>query len=256
MNRCSKFIGMSVMCLQALSPAAADVEILRWQRVGGSEYLGTADFDKLLSVLVAGIDIAVSVKAMPAQRMRRAIITGDSVCLAPVSLPVFFRKNPNAQKEDFHASSPIEMVSGHIFSRPGEDPAHSLADLAGKSLAYWWRMPVEDELQALGIKLEYLPSEKEAIQLMMAGRVDFTWGWRPDSLAQFTKITGRPANFDPDFSMVQLAMQIVCKKTAETRNLLKHVDRQLAAMRGDGRLKKILGPHARVYGLDVPFPAQ
>ena len=250
----SQLLAALMACVFAVSSASAEIEMLQWQRPRRAEHVEAGGFNKLLAVLLAEINMPVSVNFMPVQRIRRAMLGGHSVCVAPAALPAFLRKNPSVAKENYIASSRIDMATGHVFSRPGEEPVHRLADLAGKTVAYWWRVPLVAQLKATGVNLQYLLSEKEAIQMMMAGRVDLAWGWRPDSLAYHAEITGKPANFDPEFSISQLAMQIICKKTEETRSLLAQVDKHLAAMRSDGRLRKLLGPHAVIYGVDIPFP--
>ena len=234
--------------------AQADIELLQWQRPRRSEADGSGDFDRLITTLLAEINLAVTVKVLPIQRIRRAMLAGENICVAPATLRVFFKKNPGVQKENYLGSVPIDMVTGHVFSRAGEEPVRSLKELAGKSVAYWWRVPFEAELAATGAKLMYVPSEKEAIQLLVAGRVDLAWGWRPGSLANYMKLTSQPANFDPDFFVSQEPTQIICKHSKETQDFLTKVDSHLTAMRSDGRLKKILSPHAVIYGVDIPFP--
>ena len=252
---CRKFtLIFSFLLLLAAPSARADIELLQWLRPQRVEPDGSGDFDRLIKLLLAEINTPVSVKVLPIQRIRRAMLAGDSVCVAPATLSVFFEKNPGVSEENYLASTPIDKVTGHVFSRPGEEPVREFKGLAGKSVAYWWRVPYGEMLRKAGLKLLYVPSEKESIQLLMAGRVDLAWGWRPGSLASYRKLTPAPANYDSDFSISSQPTQVICKYSQETKAFLRHVNQVLAAMRLDGRLKKTLMPHAQIYGVDVPFP--
>jgi len=250
-----KALGVFFMCGAGLSAAVAEVQLLQWERPGRVEHDGSGDFDRLITAILAEVDMPVSVKTMPLMRVRRALLSDSSVCMVPGSLKLFLERVPGVQKENYTASTPIDRVTGHVFSRPGDIPVRSRDQLSGKRLALWVKLPLTEYLASTGVEFVYVASEKEAIQLLLAGRVDLAWGWRPSSLKSYEKISATSANYDLDFSLVSEFSQIMCRKTAETQRFLNQVDVVLDAMRGDGRLKKIFGPHAEVFGVDIPFSA-
>jgi len=248
----SKFLVAFFLGQLGVQAATADIQILQWERPGRVERDGSGDYDHLIAAVLAEINMPVLAKIEPLRRIRQALLSTNSVCVAPGSLTLFLTQNPTIQSEKFRASVPIDRVTGHIFSRLGDAPVHSPDELSGKRMAVWWGVPLNSDIAASGVELIYAANEKEAIQMLLAGRVDTVWGTRPGSSNNFEHLAGAPAIYDRNFIMMTLDLQVMCRNTAETRLFLQKVDLVLEAMRHDGRLKKLLGPDARVIGIDVP----
>lgn len=233
--------------------ANADVALIKMLRPGRVEHDNSGDYDRALTAILKESSMTVSVRAEPLKRSNRSLLLQDDICKTPTDLTNFLRNTPGAKRENYISSVPIDLISGHILSRPGEPAVRDKSTLIGKNIAVWWGVIVDEYVTGNGAKAVIVSSEDEAIQMLMAGRVDLAWGWLPDSPMHYEKI-GYPApNFDPDFSLLATPATIVCKRSDRTLAFIEEVNTIIEAMRSDGRLKKLFSPHARIVGVDVPM---
>lgn len=255
MSHLLKILTLLGLLLTAAPVFSADVQFHKLFRPGRVEPDGSGDYDRLLEKIFEEVSMPLVAAAVPIKRARRDLLTRTGTCITPFSLEMFVLHNVEPTARDFISSVPIDLISTHILTRPGDTIIRSKEDLAGKRVAVWWGIPVVNYFAGTGVEIVNVTSEDKAAQLLMAGRVEAAWGWLPDSPIQYERLGFDQPSFDPDFSFVTTTAGIVCNKTPETIKLVKELDIVINAMRLDGRLKKLLSPYARIVGVDMPMPA-
>lgn len=249
-------VALIILLVQGQAIVLADVQLIKLLRPHRIEHDGSGDYDRLMKAMLEQISSNVTVNIMPIKRSYRALLAGGSYCAVPFSLDVFLANNPTAKRANYSAGVPIDLISGHAVSRPGEPIATSEAALKGKRLAAWWGLSEEAYMADLHMTVVQTTSEEEALRLLYAERVDYAWGWIPDSLMHYEKARLPKPKFDQNLILLSDTVGIVCRRTSDTATFLQESDKILNTMRKDGHLERLLSRHARIVGVDVPPPTK
>ena len=197
----------------------------------------------------------------PLVRAVRSFEETERSCLFPASKKTVLSLT-KVPVETVLESTAIDRVSAHIMVRKGTPSIGGIADLAGKTIAVQQGVSL---LAKLGQKVTFkefkTPNDKVASRMLAAGRVDGMYGWNPDafwswvpdSYILFEKMGYGAPSLALDRPVFVSSTHFLCQKTAATEALMQDVNRAIRVMRADGRLKEILGPYARIVGVDVPL---
>ncbi|MEX0297677.1 MAG: substrate-binding periplasmic protein [Kordiimonas sp.] len=242
----------------AAGPSAADhhhgLKIIGFPKEGRLEIDGSGPYADLVRAILkqAGYDGAFI--ATPVLRALRYFETEGEVCLVPTSKIAITNQFPTIGADKLIASEPIDYITGHLVTRPGTKPIRNPAEIDGKIMAAWVGVNVNVFFPNIDFTLLKTESEENAIRLLHNGRVDVIWSWIPDAYILYEQMgLGEPVLAE-DSPIFGSSAHFTCHRTARTEQLISRIDLVINEMRTDGRLKKILGKHARIIGIDVPMP--
>lgn len=225
---------------------------MAYTREGRIEADGSGHYADLLHEIYAEAGYSDRLRTAPYKRAVRMFGNEQEVCLVPTVIFAVIGQGFAKSADELIQSRPIDYVTGHFVSLAGSGvtvPDPSALD--GKVVGAWSGLNVEAFMPKRDFTLLRAESEVTTIRMLTSGRVDVIWGWVPDSYILFERLgLGEPVLSDPYLSS---SAHIVCKRTERSEKMMPHLNRAIDAMRADGRLKKILGKHSRIVGVDVPM---
>lgn len=187
----------------------------------------------------------------PANRALRDLSVKKRVCFFPASTYSI----AGITEDMLIQSDAIDFVSAHLFTAPGQTLINSHEDIRDKKVALQVALD-PDYFFNVNVPYEQIrtPNDWTALKMLFAGRVDAMFGWFPDTYI-ITEKMGMPLpHFDPTLKTFQLTTHVVCKKFGGAEDLIAVISERIQALKKQKRLRKILGPHARIVGIDVPEP--
>lgn len=229
------------------------VVIAGFTKEGRLEQDGTGHYADMVHAVLAEATVGARFVIMPVLRTVRSFAEGDSICMVPAAFERWKVKFPNLNREDIIESEPIDYISAHIATRAGMPVITRLEELNGMRMAVWVALPVDTHLTDIDVEVIRAESEESSIKLLMSGRVDAIWTWVPDAYILYERLGYGVPNIDDNQPIYGSAAHFLCRRTPTTEALMKQVDPIIRSMRADGRLKKILGRHTRVVGVDIPL---
>lgn len=255
MTRFSRILLAALWCI-GLPPVVAEesrdaVVIAGFPKEGRLEQDGTGHYADMVQAFLAESDEPASFVIMPFKRVTRTFLDGGSICVVPAAFERWRHFVPSLTREDILESEPIDYVTAHIVTRAGEPTISDIRQLQGKRVSHWVGVPVDAFLT--DVDTIAAESEESNIRLLMSGRVDAIFSWSPDASILYDRMGLGTPNFAPDEPVFGSATHLVCRKTPATELLSRDVNQTILRMRADGRLKDLLGRHARVVGVDVPL---
>ncbi len=229
-----------------------DVKVIGFPKEGRLEIDGSGPYGDLIRAILkqAGYDGAFI--ATPVLRALRYFETEGEVCLVPASMIAVTSQFPTIGADKLIASEPIDYITGHLVTRPGTKPIRNPAEIQGKIMAAWVGVNVKVFFPNIDFTLLKTESEENAIRLLHNGRVDIIWSWIPDIYILYDQMgLGEPVLAE-DSPIFGSSAHFTCHRTAQTEQLIVKIDKIINEMRANGDLKRILGKHARIVGVDVP----
>lgn len=252
-------LALCAFTLAGASGAAAEakkdsgVRIVAFPKEGRMEADGSGHYAELVRTVLAEAGYNDQLITVPVKRSLRYFETLDELCMVPLSKFGLSHMYPNTDPNSLIQGVPIDYITGHLVTRPGAEPIRDMQLIEGKAVASWSGVNVDVLLPDSNFTLLQSETEASAIRMLMTGRVDIIWGWVPDTFILFEEMgLGKPS-LALDKPIFESSAHFVCKKTRRSEKLMPRLDAVIERMRNDGRLKKILGPHTRVIGVDVPM---
>lgn len=229
------------------------MKIVGFPKEGRMEADGTGHYAVLVREVLAEAGYSDQLTTVPVKRSLRFFETLDEICLVPVSKLAIQHQYPNIDPDSLIQGTPIDYITGHLVTRPGTEPIRNMSLIENKIVASWIGVQVDVFFPNHKFTLLHSETEASAIKMLMNGRADMIWGWVPDTYILFEKMgLGTPA-LALDTPVFGSSAHFVCKRSEKSEVLMPRLDAVIDAMRGDGRLKQILGRHSRVIGVDVPM---
>lgn len=217
---------------------------------------GTGPYADLVKAVMTEAGYNDPLLIVPINRAYRLFPITDESCLIPAgSLAIAFilRNHATLTPDDLISSAPLDYISGHMITLAGTRPIRSAKELEGKIIGAWTGFDIRTMFPNVRFTLLRSESEENTIRLLQSKRVDAIWGWIPDIFILSEKLGIEGVVFDPDKKFLSSSTHFVCMRGPKTEQILPELDKVINTMRADGRLKKILGKHARVIGVDVPM---
>lgn len=256
------FLRSLFMCLiiTTVPSAAADhpygIKVIGFPKEGRLETNGTGPYANLVRAIMAEAGYGDTMITVPVLRAMRYFETEGEVCLVPTSKLAVSMQFPTIPPEKLTESQPIDYVSGHLVTRAGTAPISTAAEIKGKTMAAWVGVNAKVFFPETDFTLLKTETEVSAIRLLHSGRVDVIWSWIPDVYILYDQLgLGEPV-LAKDKPIFGSSAHFSCHLTPRTADFIANIDVVIEQMRGDGRLKKILGKYARIVGVDVPMPAR
>lgn len=260
--RISICLGVFLAVLLAV-PAAAQKELhpsgilfVGFPKEGRLEVDGTGHFADLVNAMLAEAGASERLVTVPVRRARRIFEENVDVCIAFTTKEVLPLSIPSLKQDDLIETVPIDYVSAHLVSQPGTEPITDPQLLQGKTIGSWVGASVRVFLPDLEFNWVKTESEETAIHMLMEGRYDAIWSYVPDVKILAERSGVAEPVWDSSSPFMAAATHIVCRHTLMTELFMPRLNEVLETMRTDGRMKKILGKHARVVGVDVPADIQ
>ena len=221
---------------------------------GRLESNGTGPYANLVREVLKEAGYSNQLITVPVLRAMRFFETEGEVCLVPTSKLAVISQFPTIGPDRLVESRPIDHITGHLVTRAGTSPITDPADLQGKIMAAWVGVNVKVFFPNTDFTLLKTESEASAIRMLQSGRVDVIWSWIPDVFILYDAMDlGEPVLAE-DKPIFGSSAHFTCHNTPQTKAFIERIDVVIDRMRIDGRLKTILGKHARIVGIDVPMP--
>ncbi|SDE24507.1 substrate-binding periplasmic protein [Kordiimonas lacus] len=227
--------------------------IAGFPKEGRLEQDGTGHYADVVHAVLAETDTEAKFVIMPVLRAVRTFADGGSICLLPAAFERWKHKFPYLTREDIIESEPIDYVTAHIVTRPGDPAIVKLDELEGKRISVWVGLTIDAFLSDIDVEIIRAESEESSIKLLMSGRVDAIWNWVPDAYILYERLGYGTPNLVESEPIFGAAAHFLCRRTPATEALMSDIDPAIRMMRKDGRLKDIMGQHTRVVGVDVPL---
>lgn len=232
---------------------SSGVRILGFPKEGRLETDGTGHYAELMKELLYEAGYVDEMVTAPIKRAMRIFNLSKDICMMPVAKEVLLMRFPSLKPDDVIEGVPIDYVTGHLVTRAGTKAITDPRAIEGQTLGAWSGLNTRSFIPGVTFAMLGTESEISAMQMLQNGRVDVIWGWIPDTYILSEQLGIEGLVFDPDSPIIGSATHIACKRTEKTEKLLPRLDDAMDTLRADGRLKKILGKHARVVGVDVPM---
>lgn len=241
-----------------MSPLSSDefpgLKVVGFPKEGRLEGDGTGPYANLVRKVMKEAGYSNQLITVPVLRAMRFFETEGEVCLVPTSKLAVSSQFPTIGPERLVESRPIDYITGHLVTRAGTAPITDPSELQGKVLGAWVGVNVKVFFPNSDFTLLKTESEASAIRMLQSGRVDVIWSWIPDVFILYDAMgLGEPV-LAKDKPIFGSSAHFTCHNTPQTRDFMSKIDIVIDRMRLDGRLKKILGKHARIVGVDMPMP--
>lgn len=232
---------------------SSGLKILGFPKEGRMEEDGTGHYADLVRAILFEAGYVDQLVTVPVNRAMRLFETDPNLCSVPVAKPSILLHHTGLRATDLVQSAPIDYVSGHIITRAGTKPITSPSELEGKVVGSWAGVDIRYFLPEVSFTLLRTESEISTIRMLQTKRVEAIWGWIPDVYILSERMGIEGLVFDPESEMLGSSTHFVCRRSPEAELFIQRISEVINTMRADGRLKKILGKHARVLGVDVPM---
>lgn len=214
---------------------------------------GSGEYAELAKSILAQVETPSTFVTMPIMRTIRVFKEGGDQCVLS-ALHGSWLARTGFKPEQLVESEPIDYVSAHFVTRPGEPVVTDARMLEGKTLGYWVGAPVDRLLPPdVAVNRVSAATEESNIHMLMSGRVDVIWSWIPDIYILFEKFGYGDPSLSPKEPLYGATSHILCHRTPLTERFITQVDAVIRTMRSEGKLKEFLGPHSLVVGEDVPM---
>ncbi len=232
------------------------IKIFGSPREGRLEDYGTGPYADLVKAVLTEVGYNAPYVIVPIKRALRLLPITEESCMIPagnLAKEAFLQYHDTLTPNDFLTSAPIDYISAHIITLAGTKPIRSPKELEGKIVGSWSGFDIRSMLPKVNFTQLKSESEVNTLRMLHSKRVDAIWGWVPDIYILSEKLEIEGLTLDPDNKLIASSTHFVCKRGPKTEAILPRLDEVINTMRADGRLKKILGKHARIIGVDVPM---
>ncbi len=247
-------LSISLLAMSVRSAASDErVLLVGFYKEGRVNADGSGEYAELATSILEQVETPSAFVSMPVMRTIRAFKEGGHQCVLP-ALHGSWLARTGFKPEQLVESEPIDYVSAHFVTRPGEPVVTDARTLEGKTLGYWVGAPVDRLLPPdVAVDRVSAATEESNIHMLMSGRVDVIWSWIPDVYILFEKFGYGEPSLAPKEPLFGTTSHILCHRTPLTERFIRQVDTVIRAMRSEGKLKEFLGPHALIVGEDVPM---
>lgn len=243
--------------LLAVSPGlgASDEKVLvvGFYKEGRVNPDGSGGYAELARYILGQVKTPSILITMPILRTVRTFKKGGDRCVLSALHGTWLART-ELRPEDVVESEPIDYVTAHFVTRPGEPVITDARALEGKSLGHWVGAPVDRILPPdVSVNRVSAATEESNIHMLMSGRVDVIWSWIPDVYILFEKFGYGKPSLVPKEPLLGATSHILCHRSPLTERFIKQVDSVIQTMRSEGKLKEILSPYAQIVGEDIPI---
>lgn len=232
---------------------SSGIKFIGFPKEGRLEADGTGHIADLINKVLTEAGASDSLITAPVRRARRLLETTHDACIVFSTKDLLPHYLPALKPEQLIESVPIDLVSSHLVTRTGSKPVTNPRTLEGKTIGSWVGVDVANYLPNMEYTWVKTESEETTVRMLVEGRYDAIWSWLPDVHILTDRLGVDKLVLDEQAHLFAVTTHIVCKKTLKAELFMPRLNNILNVMRVDGRLKKILGEHARIVGVDVPI---
>lgn len=207
---------------------------------------------QLLSQILkdTGLASQYEIVVLPMKRAKNDFARGQFACYAP-GLDTFDAPERQLLAKDILSSSPFNYAMVKVLSRPKHTLVKSAADISGKDLISIVRgVPVNAQMQRIldnAMQSYTVNSERENLQMLMSGRVNYSLVFYPDVLAAYRELgLTEHFPFDKKYSPLTIRDNLICHQRHKKAFL--QIEAAIKRYQQQGLLQKIL--------LDYYLPAE
>jgi hypothetical protein len=216
-------------------------------------------YQRMYQRFTAGSPVPTRFVILPGQRanemFRKAMRRRDRVCEMPSGI-THWEDEPNLGP--LIESDPINWVRVYLMTLAGKSPLPpsvlfnpNAEPLRIGLVGGWSYGPEVASLLERGTLTQHrfdpAKDQRATLKMMAKGRVDAMLAYLPDLFLDMDA-TGIRAAYVEAAPVLEVADRLLCVDLPETRELIRHVNRELAQMRNDGSRSTVLGR------FDMPNP--
>ncbi len=206
---------------------------------------GKTQYNELLHEMrKAGLKFDLSIA--PLSRIIRD--AGDHKgCFFPTSIAGLKYTAPQHKEFSLIESEPVDYISLRVFTRSDEEKVTSVSELSGKKVALWLGYDPDTFLKGVDAIVEETPTEKVRVKMLAAGRIDAVIGFTPDVMLAAERLNLPIPHYDESLALFRdVNASAVCHDTEKNHAFIKRFNDILAHFKESGKLRKILGSHAKI----------
>jgi len=201
---------------------------------------GSGFYNDLARLILDDIANKPGYDLIPYRRANRIFAQDKSSCHYPSTLNYMAATGIVDDTSDLVESYFMLRSVAHIFSRYDTEPVTQKADVSGKVIAYPMGAEVPRLLDGFGASFIPVNAEKSKAELLISGRVELMIGYMPDVVFVFREL-GKPLPpFDPNFTINDDNIAIVCHRTPGNEALIARVNDRITSLRESGALAAFL----------------
>lgn len=194
---------------------------------------GTGFYNELAGTLLQPAGADVSYQLMPYKRARARFLDHAGSCLYPSNIDVLMAGGHIDDRDDFVATAPLFTARTHVFSRGGEAPPRTMADLSGKTVAVPSGSVMQQLLKGSGATILSVHDEVDKAHMLLSGRVDYMTAMLPDAVLVFAAM-GKPLpEFDPGMPFLEAGISLVCHRSEDNMAFVNALDARIGDMNAD-----------------------
>ncbi len=210
---------------------------------------GTGFYNDLARLLLDDIENKPRYDLIPYRRANRIFAQDKSSCHYPSTLNYMAATGIVEDTSDLVESYFMLRSVAHIFSRYDTAPVTEKEDVTGKVIAYPMGAEVPRLLDGFGASFIPVNAEKSKAELLISGRVELMIAYMPDVVFVFRELDKPMPPYDPNFTINDDNIAIVCHRTPGNEALIAHVNERIVALRESGALGTFLSDN----GIDPAY---
>ncbi len=210
---------------------------------------GTGFYNDLARLILDDIDDKPGYDLIPYRRANRIFAQDESSCHYPSTLNYMAATGIVDDTTDLVESYFMLRSVAHIFSRYDAEAITEKSGVAGKVVAYPMGAEVPRLLDGFGASFIPVNAEKSKAELLISGRVELMIAYMPDVVFVFRELGKPMPPFDPNFTINDDNIAIVCHRTPGNEALIARVNQRIMALRESGALATFLSEN----GIDPAY---
>lgn len=210
---------------------------------------GTGFYNDLARLVLDDISDKPRYDLIPYRRANRIFAQDENSCHYPSTLNYMAATGIVDDTTDLVESYFMLRSVAHIFSRYDAEPVTEKSGVAGKVVAYPMGAEVPRLLDGFGASFIPVNAEKSKAELLISGRVELMIAYMPDALFVFRELDKPLPPYDPNFTINDDNIAIVCHRTPGNEALISRINDRIMSLRESGALATFLSDN----GIDPAY---